>query len=339
MIKYTELKTFNRQNLLEVLPLVKPFTVLIEPASLCNFRCVQCFQSLSGDTNFSRNRGIMPMARFSRVIEQLKSWPGPKIKVLKMSLYGEPLLHPNFCDMLRGAKEAGIAERIETTTNASLLSRDTAEKLVRYQLDYARISIYATDQAKHQAVTGSNLDMGVIHNNLRILKEIKIREGSERPFISCKMLDAYGEENEMFVRMYQDVADEVYLDKPHGWIRVEGADFIQNYYRDAADGAFSDLKSNSIQRISCPMAFTTMAVRINGDVSPCCVDFVGATNIGNVDESSLEEIWHSEPWYEFQKMQLENRKHENTSCARCDIYRSNHYTRDNVDGFPSEKLR
>jgi hypothetical protein len=41
MIKYTELKSTNRQNLMEVLPLAKPFTVLIEPSSLCNFRCIQ----------------------------------------------------------------------------------------------------------------------------------------------------------------------------------------------------------------------------------------------------------------------------------------------------------
>ena len=87
------------------------------------------------------------------------------------------------------------------------------------------------------------------------------------------------------------------------------------------------------------MAFTTMAVRSNGDVAPCCVDFIGGTNLGTVDERSLQEIWNSEPWYEFQRMQLEKRKHENYSCARCDIYLSDHYTRDNIDGFDARKLQ
>jgi radical SAM protein with 4Fe4S-binding SPASM domain len=241
--------------------------------------------------------------------------------------------------MLRIAREADVADRIETTTNASLLAPSVAEKLVEHQLDYARVSIYATGQDRHQAITSSGIRIRVIHENLRTLQEIKKRKRSERPFVSCKMLDAYGPENEGFIRMYEDVSDEVYIDKPHSWIRVDNADFIKNYYKDGAGEVFADLKMNSTHRIACPMPFTTMAVRNNGDVSPCCVDFIGGTNLGNVDERSLRDIWNSDSWYEFRKMQLENKKSENYSCARCDIYLSDHYTRDNIDEFPVEKLR
>jgi radical SAM protein with 4Fe4S-binding SPASM domain len=338
MIRYTELKSTNRQNLMEVLPLRKPFTVLIEPSSLCNFKCIQCFQSIKADSYFTRNRGNMPMARFRRVIEQLKGWSGPKIKVLKLSLYGEPLVNPDFCEMLRMAQEADVAERIETTTNASLLSRNVAEKLVEYQLDYARVSIYASEQERHRAITGSSMAISTIHDNLRVLQEIKKRNGSEKPFVSCKMLDAYCEGNERFISMYQDVADEAYIDKPHSWIKVDGADFIKDYYKDGAVGVITDLNLNSTRRIACPMAFTTMAIRSNGGISPCCVDFIGGTNLGNVDECSLQVIWDSDPWYEFQKMQIDDRKHENNSCARCDFYLNDHYTKDNIDGFDVRKL-
>ena len=40
MLKYTQLKNANRQNLRDVLPLGKPFTLLVEPSSLCNFKCI-----------------------------------------------------------------------------------------------------------------------------------------------------------------------------------------------------------------------------------------------------------------------------------------------------------
>lgn len=339
MIRYTELKSTNRQNLMEVLPLPKPFTLLIEPSNLCNFRCIQCFQSLRSDNYFTRNRMNMPLTRFRKVIEQLQAWDGSKLKVLKLSLYGEPLINPDFCEMLRIAREAGIAERIETTSNASLLTRSISEKLVQYGLDYARISIYASGQEKHRAITGSELDFRKIHENLRILQEVKKQKGSERPFVSLKMLDTYGCENEQFRQMYQDVANELYIDKPHSWIKVDNVDFMKNYYQDSVSEAIGDLNQNSTQRIACPMAFTTMTVRSNGDVSPCCVDFIGGTNLGNSDDHSLKEIWNSNQWYKFQKMQLQNRKHENYSCGRCDIYRNDHYTRDNIDGFPVEKLR
>ncbi len=339
MIRYTQLKSTDRQDLMDVLPLAKPFTLLIEPSSLCNFRCVQCFQSINGPSYFTENRMHMPMERFERVIGQLRDWPGAKLKVLKLSLYGEPLLNPEFGRMLRLAREADVAERIETTTNASLLTRDVAEALVDGQLDYVRVSIYSVDAARHRSITRSPVAIDAIHENLRVLQEVKRARGSNRPFVSCKMLDAYGEENERFAKMYGDVADEVFLDKPHGWIKVEGADFIESYYEDEAGQARRDLEQHSSARVACPMAFTTMAVRSNGAVSPCCVDFIGGTNLGNVDQSTLQALWASDTWYEFRKMQLEDRKKENSSCARCDVYLSDHYTRDDIDGFPVERLR
>ena len=339
MLKYTDLKSTSRQDLMEVLPLAKPFTVLIEPTSLCCFRCVMCFQSLTETSYFTKNRMHMSLERFARVIDQLAAWPGPKVKVLKLSLYGEPLLNPDFPAMVRMAHVAQVSERMETTTNAALLTPEIAESLIEAQLDYMRISIYAADEERHRRVTDSPITPRQIHENLKMLKDLKAQHGSARPFVSCKMLDSYDSENDAFMKMYADVADEMYLDKPHGWIGVEGADFIESYYEEDKPVAVADIQEHSTARIACPMPFTTMTIRSNGDVSPCCVDFIGGTNLGNMDESSLEAIWRSDAWYEFQKMQLEGRKNENDSCARCDIYRSDHYTRDNIDGFPVERLR
>jgi radical SAM protein with 4Fe4S-binding SPASM domain len=339
VIPYTKLHETGRQVLKDVLPLGKPFTVLVEPSSRCNFRCLQCFQSLKDDSYFTRSRTNMPLSRFSRIIEQLRAWPGPRLKVLKLSLYGEPLVNPDFGEMLRLARQAGMAERIETTTNASLLTRDLAQTLVDLQLDYLRVSIYATTQERHKEVTGSRTPLRTIHENLRVLQRVKQVSGSERPFVICKMIDAYGEENERFPEVFGDVSDELFIDKPHGWIKVGGTDFIETYYRAKADQVREDLRAGSAQRVACPMAFTTMAVRSNGDVSPCCVDFIGGTNLGNVDADGLQAIWESDGWYEFEKMQLEDRNEENPSCAKCDFYRSSHYAKDDVDGFDVRKLR
>jgi len=280
----------------------------------------------------------MPEELFALALEQLKSWSGPKIKVLKLCIYGEPLLNPRFPEMLAAACKADVAERIETTTNASQLTRKIAEALVENQLDYLRVSIYSSNQARHESVTGSKVNIKDIHRNLSVLQEIKRSVGSIKPFVSCKMLDSYSSENDEFMRVYADVSDEVYIDKPHSWIKVEGADFIGNYYGAEKGVALSDVSANSSPRIACPMPFTTMAVRVAGDVSPCCVDFIGGTNLGNIRATSLQQLWESREWFEFQKMHLEDRKCENSSCAKCDIYKSDHYTRDNIDGFPPEGL-
>ena len=130
----------------------------------------------------------------------------------------------------------------------------------------------------------------------------------------------------------------MYTDMPHNWIKTSGADFMKAYYQDGISLADNDFKSHGTRHIACPMAFTTMTVCSNDNVSPCCVDFIGGINLGNVDESSLQQIWNSNSWYEFQKMQLKDRKEENYSCSRCYFYLNDHYTMDNIDGFDTLKL-
>jgi radical SAM protein with 4Fe4S-binding SPASM domain len=281
----------------------------------------------------------MSMELFIKIIEQMKSWKGPQLKVLKLSLYGEPLLNPHFCAMLRIAKDADIAERIETTTNASLLTEDICTKVVGYGLDYMRVSIYSAIQEKHYRVTNSKIGINTIYSNLLMLKRIKQRYNSNIPFVGVKMLDTYSEENDLFVKMYTDVADEVYLDKPHNWISYKGNSFIDNLYGSDVEKAKTDVIDSNSGRIACTLPFFTLAVRSNGDVSPCCIDWIGGTNIGNVYKETLEDIWYGDRMFEFRKMQIENRKDENESCMNCEIYLSDYYTRDNIDGFPVEKLR
>ena len=338
IIPYTQLKNTGRKVLTQVIPLRKPFTVLIEPSSLCNFRCLQCFQRLGGENYFTRTRMNMPMERFEKVLSQLKSWKGEKIKVLKLSLYGEPLMNPDFCEMVRLAVSSGVAERVETTSNVSLLDREKARALVEAGLDYLRVSVYGAQEENHRRVTNSSFTPARIRENLLVLLEERKKRNSLKPFVGAKMLDSFQEENARFLEFFRDAADELYLDKPHTWIKVAGSDFLGEYYGKEREKAERMMEEDDNSSHVCPMAFTTMAVRANGDVSPCCVDFIGGTNLGNMEEKTLQELWEGEEFLSFQKLQLERRKKENSSCAKCDICRSAHYTRDNIDSFSVEQL-
>lgn len=338
MIPYTKLKEHDRHNLRDVIPLKKPFTLIIEPTSLCNFRCIQCFQSIRGQTPFTGLRQHMDMECFHKVIDELKRWEGPKIKVLKLSLYGEPFLNPLFCEMLRAASEAQIAARIETTTNASLLTETVSRKLVEQGLDYMRVSIYSAVQARHSQLTGSKISIATIHSNLATLQAVKRALKSQRPFISVKWLDTYGPENDLLREKYQDVADEIYMDKPHNWVGTPDQDFMERLYGKTVGKAKEDVSIHNSTRTACTLPFFTLAVRSNGDVSPCCNDWIGGTTLGSVHAGSLRSVWEGPRMFEFRKMQLENRKEQNSSCRHCRFYLNDYYIRDNIDGFPVEKL-
>jgi radical SAM protein with 4Fe4S-binding SPASM domain len=335
---YTALKEHERQNLADVIPLAKPYTLIIEPTSLCNFRCVQCFQSLAEPSYFTATRGNMSLELFRTVIAQAASWSGPLFKVLKLSLYGEPLLNPDFPEMMRLAREANIAERIETTTNASLLNDRVIDAMIEQKLDYVRVSIYAGSSEKHAQITRSSVNLPRIHDNLLRLQQRKKERRADKPFVACKMLDTFGPENEVFKRQFQDVADEVYFDMPHDWIPVAGSDFLGGLYGDGKTSVSTDLHPATTRRRACPVSFYVLAVRANGDVAPCCVDFIGGTNVGNAKEHPLREIWQGEAMRAFHRMQLAGERFRNPSCARCGAINSAHYTRDNIDDVSPEAL-
>jgi radical SAM protein with 4Fe4S-binding SPASM domain len=339
MIPFTGLKHHNRQVLGDVIPLDKPYTLIVEPSSVCNFRCIQCFQSIDDDNYFARTRQVMSLACFEKVVAQMKNWEGPKLKVLKLSLYGEPFINPHFCEMLKIARHSAIAERIETTTNASLLTPEICEKLIEYGLDYMRVSVYSAYQERHERITKSNLGIMRIHDNLETLMRCKGRKNSDAPFVSVKMLDAYNEENASFLEMYGDVSDEAYLDKPHGWLPYKDKNYVKDLYGNDSEKAHQDMAANRSARKVCTLPFFTLAVRSNGDVSPCCIDWLGGTNLGSIGQYTLRELWNGEKMYEFRKMQLERRQAQNESCRSCEFYLSDYYTRDNIDDFPVDKLK
>jgi radical SAM protein with 4Fe4S-binding SPASM domain len=288
----------------------------------------------------TEHRGLMNMDLYNEIINQFKNWDGGKLKVLKLGMYGEPFTSPNFCEMLRIAKEADIAERIETTTNVSLITKEICEKLVEYGIDYIRVSIYSPNQEKHYSITNSTIDIKNIYNTLKYIQKLKKEKGVDKPFISAKMLDTYSSENEEFLNKYKVVADEVYIDKPHNWVAHKEKNFIDSLYSEDKKAQLeNDLAETMSNRVACPMPFTTLAVRNNGDVSPCCVDWTGETNLGNILKTGIKEIWNGEEMYQFRKMQLENRRCENVSCKNCGVILNDYYTRDNIDGFPVEKLR
>ena len=77
---------------------------------------------------------------YKKIIDDICKFEKP-IKVLRLYKDGEPLLNPHFADMIRYAKEKKCAERIDTTTNASLLNPKISLEIIEAGLDRINISI------------------------------------------------------------------------------------------------------------------------------------------------------------------------------------------------------
>jgi MoaA/NifB/PqqE/SkfB family radical SAM enzyme len=207
----------DRTRLIDAIPMDVPLCISIEPSNLCNFKCCMCYHGNNEYDDAAKPLKNMDMECFKKVINDIVEWTNKKatkIKLIKLYSLGEPLLHPEICNMVKIIKESDICEKIEITTNGSLLSKNIAKKLVDYGLDIIRFSIYGVSDEINRSVTKSKVTPCEIRQNIEYLKKYRDGEGKKIPIIHTKMLNTYSDENELFFDYYDGIADNIGLDEP-----------------------------------------------------------------------------------------------------------------------------
>lgn len=330
----------DRKVLKDILPLNKPLCISIEPTNLCNFKCVMCFHGNNEYAEEAKPLRNMNMECFYKILNDIKNWNGKeKIKLIKLYSLGEPLLHPNICEMVKAIKEADICEMIEITTNASLLSEKISKKLVEYGLDVLRISVYGADDEHMTEITKSSFKPADIIQKVDFLKKYRNEIGSNKPVIIAKMLNTYSDENDKFISLYSDVADEIGIDEPFHLPNCEN-DIFENLYHEQAEQAFEKSMSTNIYRSkkACRYPFTHLTIRNDGTCIVCCADWLKELRFGNVMEHSLQELWESKSLYNIRSKMLKNKGACFKACAECEIpFRDS--IEDNIDELDIEKFK
>ena len=94
-----------------------PPCVQIEPTSICNYRCVMCYQADKSFSNKSNGfMGHMEFDTFKKCIDELEG----NIEAITFASRGEPTLNNNFEKMLKYCEGKFLA--LKLNTNASMLN-------------------------------------------------------------------------------------------------------------------------------------------------------------------------------------------------------------------------
>jgi radical SAM protein with 4Fe4S-binding SPASM domain len=113
----------------------------IELTSRCNERCVHCYIPHENKTT-----DIDP-ALFYDVLNQCRD-----MGILSLTLSGgEPMLHKNFCDFLRRAKEYDFS--INILSNLTLLSDEIIAEMKANRLSSVQVSLYSMKAEIHDSIT------------------------------------------------------------------------------------------------------------------------------------------------------------------------------------------
>jgi len=268
----------------------------------------------------------MPLELARKCIDDLKKFP-QKIKMLSFFDNGEPLLNNKLPEIIEYAKEAQIADCIDITTNASLMTYEKAEKLIKAGIGLINISIYGLDAEQYYKTSGVVIDFDKLLENLKYLYEIRDK---------CKITiktsyTSFPDEDDKarFFDIFQNMCDTISIE--HVVPMWYGLNFPRTV-EETLDIYFN----KAVMKKICSVSFYTLSVSAEGLVSPCCIDWRHELAFGNANSQSLFDIWNGTAYHEFFIQQLTSNRQSILPCRNCGY--PDFVAMDNIDAFINEIL-
>lgn len=137
----------------------------IEPVGRCNLACRMCTVNDRGD-----EVAELSLERFTRLLDQMQG-----LQELHLQGLGEPMLHPQFFDMVALAVARGI--RVSANTNLTLLTPARARRCVDSGLSALSVSLDGASAAVYESIR-RKANFGKVVRNLGRLMSARQEAGS-----------------------------------------------------------------------------------------------------------------------------------------------------------------
>ena len=290
----------NRVPLGPSLPLSTPFVINVDPASTCNFKCRYCFHSGSD----MPTKGIMQWSTYKRIVKDIGEFDKP-IKTLRLYAFGEPLLNPHFANMVRHAKDKGVCDDVDTTTNASQLTKELSRNIIDAGLDRINISIIGMSDKRYASFSKARVDFDKLVENIAYLYE---NRKQCVVFIKINGNVISKGEADRFFKVFEPISDGTALEQIMDcW---DGMKVAQVQTKSVYGGPLKNVKV-------CPYIFYSFCVNFDGVVSACFLDWNRKLILGDLDNSNLKEIWEGDKFRNLRKIMLRKERATLDVCCDC----------------------
>ena len=271
-----------------------PPCLQIEPTSVCNFRCIMCYQS---DKSFSnKSNGFMSnmsLDLYKKVIDEVEG----KVEAITLASRGEPTLNKDFKKMLNYSNKKFLALKINT--NASMLDENMIHAILSTDIQSIIFSVDAADKETYEKIR-VNGKFDKIMKNLKLFAQIRKDHYSKSKHI-VKMSGVKISKNQSMKsmeRQFQELADVIAFVNYSPW-------------ESAYDNEPNDLKH------ACKELWTRMFVWADGKVNPCDYDYKSILSKWNAKDTSISNIWNSREYNDLRQKHLNQKRSTIEPCVRC----------------------
>lgn len=257
-----------------------PLVSSLEFTNHCNLDCLFCARAV-----MKRPLGFMSTELFNKILAEYRNHK----TFVKVSGYGENLLHPDALDFI---KEIKIENGLYITSNGTVLDERTSRALIDNSVDVFQVSFQGLNKEAYEKQR-RKVSYDKVVNNIKNL--IKMRAKQECPFIhlSTTILDETDAEIEDFI----DFGFELGVDSV-GIGRTDYDRVIRDMIKDEKRKNEIDemRKRQSLAKLpDHSYLYKYIDVNWDGIVVSSFFDFDAFVPVGDLNKQSLYEIWnHSE---------------------------------------------
>ncbi len=286
-------KVYPKQKIVSSFPIY----LLIEPVSSCNLRCIMCFQI---DDTFNSNKefmGHMDLKLFKKIIDEAES---NGTKAITLASRGEPTLHPKLDEMLEYCTNKFFELKINT--NATRLTEKLIHKILQSGVTDVVFSVDSYKKDDYERIRVRGIFETVIENiqNFAKIRKECYPNSKCATRISGVRVDKELDMNE-FKQFWEKYVDHVVI--------VEMENRWDTYHNPLEIGAESP----------CQYLWERMYVWFDGKCNPCDADYKSELELGNIQKSSLKQVWNSQKFSDIRNKHLKNQRSMCYPCDRCPI--------------------
>jgi radical SAM protein with 4Fe4S-binding SPASM domain len=269
-----------------------PLLVDAELSALCNLRCPMCY-TITEEFRGKVTATLMDFDLFKKMIDEI----GGKVPALRLSLRGEPTLHPRFIDCIRYAKARGIRE-VSFLTNGSRLTGDFFKEIMKAGADWITISVDGMNEVYEEI--RRPLKFRETLDKMAGMKILKEKAGFHKPVIKVQSVwPAIRESAETYYNTLMPYADLISFNP------------LIDYLGKDEDILFE-------QDFCCPQHYQRLVIGADGVVMMCSNDEENAVVIGNAQKQSIREIWHGDKLTEIREQHKKENGFEHiATCRKC----------------------
>jgi|GEM_PF-584683 len=276
-------------------PAVPP-RVLLDLATRCNMRCAMCpVWNTTDKQRLKQLSGVMPSDAVLRILDEIEASRAGVTVNVQPNMYGEPLLAPCLQECIHEVKGRQMA--LTMNTNGLTLDRRMAEFFVSEQVDSILFSLDAASPETFQRIRGLDC-LDRIEDAVRLMLEVRQERPLPRIGVTFTTQDSNRHEETAFVEKWAGLVDVIRVGLVY------------------ENGTYPGMKTTG-KRLCCPALYTTIPIHHDGRVTVCCLDGFKTTDMGNVFERGVLDVWHGEGFAKVRYFHETGQWSQVPFCTRC----------------------